>query len=90
MAKQTFDELRDRIQEVADHYGGALPGEDAIAWSGYVAALLENSLISPEDHRRLQEFLGPEGAEHVLPIFLGPEGIRESKGPEASRTAHRR
>lgn len=77
VAKPTYDEIEERISEDADFHGG-LPTEHAAAWSGYIAALLEWRLITEEEHRRLQNRLGPDGALTALTIFLGPEGARET------------
>jgi hypothetical protein len=39
-------ELSTRLQADADHYGGVLPERAAIAWRGYLAAMLEWNLLS--------------------------------------------
>jgi hypothetical protein len=82
-SRPTFAELRARIQEIANSHGGALPRDDALSWAGYVAALLEWSLIDAEDHGRLQELLGAESAGPTLAIFLGPDGAKEAVEREA-------
>jgi len=41
------------------------------------AALLEWSLITPNDHNLLQDLLGPESAGSTLTIALGVDGARE-------------
>jgi len=71
--KPTFEELVDRIREARNRFGGDLPKDVAVAWSGYHAALIEWGLISIEEHRRLVEML-PEcrqGDDPVMGIFLG-------------------
>jgi hypothetical protein len=78
MAKKlTYLELDRRIREVVDANGGHLPAADAFAWAGYIAALLEWNLISPNDHAQLQDLLGPESASPILTITLGVDGARE-------------
>jgi hypothetical protein len=81
--KPTFAELRARIEEISDFHGGVMPRDDALSWAGYVAALLEWSLIDAEDHGRSQELLGAESAGPTLAIFLGPEGAKEAAQREA-------
>jgi len=75
--KPTYQELERRIREIADANDGHLPSADAFAWAGYVAALLEWSLITAKDHRLLQDLLGPESAGPALTITLGVDGARE-------------
>ena len=74
IAGPTLDEVTHRIAEVTAHHGGRLPPDQAAAWSGYIAALLEWGLLTPDDHARLQDQLPPSAAMAVLPIFLGAEG----------------
>jgi hypothetical protein len=76
--KPTCNELEDRIREDEDFHSGQLPTQHAAAWSGYIAALLEWSLITEEEHRRLQNHLGPDAALPALAIFLGPQGASET------------
>ena len=69
--RPSFDGLQDRIQDDIDHYGGTLPERVAIAWSGYIAALLEWGLISVGDHDRLTWILPPIDDNPVHYIFVG-------------------
>lgn len=39
-------ELSSRIQADLDHFSGAMPERTALAWRGYLAAMLEWKLIS--------------------------------------------
>ncbi|HEU4730061.1 MAG TPA: hypothetical protein VFT22_19320 [Kofleriaceae bacterium] len=38
-------ELSHRIQADIDHFGGTMPERSAVAWRGYLAAMLEWNLI---------------------------------------------
>ena len=70
-SRQMFEETRDRIQAEAKHFGGTMPERTAIAWSGYIAALLERDHISPADHAKLNDILPFIEDDPVLYIFLG-------------------
>jgi hypothetical protein len=69
--RPTFEELRDRIQEEFSHFGGNLPERTALAWDGYLAALIEWGLISVTDHDRLCKMLPPIEDSPVIAILLG-------------------
>ncbi|GAB4145091.1 MAG: hypothetical protein Tsb009_17080 [Planctomycetaceae bacterium] len=72
--KPTASELHNRIQQDIDHYRGKLPESFAIAWSGYLAALIEWGLISNSEHQDLCTML-PEVREYSsVTILLGREG----------------
>lgn len=68
--KPTYDELAKRITE---HLATAQGNEELIAacWDGYLAALLEWGLITPEDHARLGQLLPTLTPNPVMQIFLG-------------------
>jgi hypothetical protein len=53
----TFEELASRIQKDIDFFEGNLPERFAIAWSGYLASLIEWGLISIQDHYQLIQML---------------------------------
>lgn len=67
----SFKELRDRIGRHADCFGGVLPERYVIAWSGYLAALIEWGLISVSDHERLCKILPPVADAPSVGILLG-------------------
>ncbi|HSH96413.1 MAG TPA: hypothetical protein VK968_19855 [Roseimicrobium sp.] len=74
--RPTFDELRQRITRTIAYFGGELSREPAVAWDGYLAALVEWGLISAEEHAKLINLLPqnryPRPAENpVLQILLG-------------------
>jgi hypothetical protein len=71
MEKPTYGELRRRIQADSDHFGGTLPERTALAWDGYLAALLEWGLLSVADHERLTRLLPPIADNPVVDILLG-------------------
>jgi hypothetical protein len=71
--KPSFDETKDRIDADSAHYGGTLPERAAIAWYGYLAALIEWGLISPSEHKRLTELLPPVDNNPASAILLGRE-----------------
>jgi hypothetical protein len=78
----SYMEAAARIAEtVSPAGGGKLPVDEAAAWSGYIAALLEWGHLSVEDHRRLVDLLGSAAAAAVIPIFLGNSELAEDDSP---------
>jgi len=71
--RPTLEELQDRIQREITHFGGVLPERVAIAWDGYIAGLLEWSLITPSEHSKLSDMLPEIPDNPVMAIFLGRE-----------------
>jgi hypothetical protein len=69
----TAEEMRNRLAECAKHYGGAIPPEAALVWTGYFAALLEWGLMSPSDHVALVGLLPEIPNNPVIGVFLGFE-----------------
>ena len=67
----TFDELEKRIRQAAAHYGGSIPTGVALAWNGYLAALIEWSLISVDEHSRLLCLLPTIADNPATQILLG-------------------
>jgi hypothetical protein len=65
-----YDELAKRIVE---HIDNSRTDKALVSacWHGYLAALLEWGLITPEDHARLIRLLPPLDPNPVLQIFLG-------------------
>jgi hypothetical protein len=64
-------ELEHRIKVDVAHYHGSLPERVAIAWRGYLAALLEWSVISISAHDRLRGMLPEIENDPVTDIMLG-------------------
>ena len=69
--KPTHSELRRRILRDAKHYGGTLSEKAAIAWSGYLAALIEWGLISVSDHQSLRALLPRLDDDPTAGVLLG-------------------
>ena len=60
-------ELKRRIQAETSHFHGELPERNAIAWDGYIAALLEWGIITPAMHSELSELLPVvDGSDDLL------------------------
>lgn len=70
-SKPTLEEIKDRIQQEITYFEGVLPERVAIAWDGYLAALLEWNLISPTDHQVAAGMLPEIPDNPVIAIFLG-------------------
>jgi hypothetical protein len=71
--RPTLEELKDRLQRENLHFGGVMPERVAIAWDGYLAALLEWNVISPAEHREASGMLPEISDNPVTAIFLGRE-----------------
>jgi hypothetical protein len=71
MEPPSFDELKTRIGRDVDHHDGRLPDATAVAWYGYLAALIEWGLISPDAHQRLVVMLPSISDNPVEAILLG-------------------
>jgi hypothetical protein len=69
--KPSFEGLKDRIDEDFAHYGGTLPERAAIAWYGYLAALIEWGLVSVSEHERLVQLLPPVESNPATDILVG-------------------
>jgi hypothetical protein len=67
--RPTEEELRERITRHLKARGHA--ATVALIWRGYIAALLEWGLISPDVHGRLTELLPNVGSAELRDIFLG-------------------
>jgi hypothetical protein len=66
----TVEGVRLRIEKEFEHFGGSLPERVAIAWDGYLAALIEWGLISASDHQRLSAMLPKVEDNPVVATFL--------------------
>jgi hypothetical protein len=64
-------ELSDRIQADIDHFAGGLPERNAIAWRGYLAAMLEWNQISTADYEGLLSRLPPVEDDPSVAILRG-------------------
>jgi hypothetical protein len=69
--RPTLEELKDRLHQEITHFGGLMPERVAIAWDGYVAALLEWNLITPTEHQEVLTMLPEVPDNPVMAIFLG-------------------
>lgn len=69
--KPTFVELSRRIRKDIRYYEGSLPERVAIAWSGYLSALLEWGLISVSDDEELHALLPKIEKNPVYDIMVG-------------------
>ena len=81
--KPSFEEINERIRQVAEFHDGKLPVEHALIWEGYIAALVEWQLISIVEHERLLRVLGRTPREPGLTVFLGPDGARDAMKQDA-------
>jgi hypothetical protein len=64
-------ELSHRIQADLDHFDGTLPENFAISWRGYLAAMLEWNLISPEQYDALLAPIPPVHNDPAITILRG-------------------
>jgi len=69
--RPTFAELENRIRRDIKHFGGNLPERNSIAWSGYLAALVEWGLISASEDERLVNLLPKVEDNPAVKILLG-------------------
>lgn len=69
--KPSEGELRRRIERDISHFGGALPERTALAWSGYLAGLIEWGLLSVSEHRALSLLLPAIDNNPSVEILLG-------------------
>lgn len=75
MEKPTALELQERIErQMSLCEFGAL---DSACWRGYLAALIEWNLLTPNEHRRLIDMLPELDADPSLPILLGREANQQ-------------
>jgi len=70
MEKPTLEEIRRRIEK-AKTANEPFDERQACCWQGYLAALLEWDLISPNDHKQLAELVPVEEPDPSMSIFLG-------------------
>lgn len=70
MSKPTFQEIEKRLKTLSCQ--AAFDERHACCWQGYLAALLEWDLISPDDHKNLTDIIPvAEVPNPTLSIFLG-------------------
>jgi len=70
-SQQIANELYRRIGRDVDHYGGVLPERVAIAWRGYLAAMIEWGLIDVGAHDRALTLLPAIEPDPVVDILRG-------------------
>jgi hypothetical protein len=51
--RDVASEIAYRIQADVDHFGGTMPERTALAWRGYLAAILEWNLIPLDQYEQL-------------------------------------
>ncbi len=69
MEKPNIDELRLRLEEVRAR--NDYDDRHACCWQGYIAALLEWDLITPNEHKELAQIVPAEKPDPALVVFLG-------------------
>jgi hypothetical protein len=72
-SRNRTDELRERIRDSVRAYGRPLPREKALAWHGYLAAVLEWGIVSPSQHQELTGMLPAPPGSFITGIFPGHE-----------------
>lgn len=77
-------ELSERIRTDARAYGGTLPREAAVAWSGYLAGLSEWDVLTPWEHTMLHSQLPDLDDNPVRHILLGREEADTADPGESS------
>ena len=56
-SQRILDNVRFRIQEQIDYFGGVLSERHAIAWGGFLAALLEEGILDYPHYIELTDML---------------------------------
>lgn len=69
--KPTYDEIYERISRHLSEKDSADRHDVAIAWEGYIAALLEWGMLTPHDHDELRKLLPETSSKAVYEIFVG-------------------
>ena len=69
MQRPKREEFERRIRDQLHHRSNS--DSSNLLWSGYLAALMEWRLLSPDDYHALREQLKIDGGEELLDIFLG-------------------
>lgn len=70
-SKDIGEEIAYRIQADAIHFGGVLTEKYAIAWRGYLAAMLEWNLISNLQYESLLAHIPPIEDDPAVAILRG-------------------
>jgi hypothetical protein len=73
LSRDVSTELLDRINADTEHFGGTLPERAAIAWRGYLAAMLEWNLIPVAQYDTLLARLPAVADDPAAAILLGRE-----------------
>jgi hypothetical protein len=73
----TLEELQARVRDTVASYGGHIPNDAALVWSGYFAALLEWGLLSVGDHKALVDMLPRVADGPVMGVFLGFDNLEK-------------
>ena len=72
--KERAQETKGRIQRELNFYKGQLPDNVKLVWDGYLAALLEWSLIEVEAYSQLLDMLPDIPKSPAYSIFMGEPG----------------
>ena len=76
--KSIADELQIRISAELTFHNGRVPERTAIAWRGYLAAMLEWQLLTLADYDQLVQQLPDVRDDPVVDIMLGREETQSS------------
>jgi len=72
-SRDVVAELSYRIQADIDHFGGWMPEMTAVAWRGYLAAMLEWNLISVTAYDELLTHIPAVKDDPAIAILTGRE-----------------
>jgi len=72
-SKDVVAELSYRIQADIDHFGGRMPEMTAVAWRGYLAAMLEWNLIPVATYDELLARIPAVKDDPAIAILRGRE-----------------
>lgn len=70
-SKDIATEIAHRINADIEHFGGTLPERTAIAWRGYLAAMLEWNMIAIEQYDSLLTRIPPVNEDPAIEILRG-------------------
>jgi hypothetical protein len=71
ISKNIAAEISSRIQAAIGHFGGLMPERSALAWRGYLAAMLEWNLLSVVEYDELLARLPAVNDDPAVAILRG-------------------
>jgi hypothetical protein len=71
LSRNIAAEISSRIQADINHFGGLLPERSALAWRGYLAAMLEWNLLSVAVYEELLARLPAVNDDPAVAILRG-------------------